>query len=494
MTPHRPPAAFDGAPSLPRRPVTVPARPSRLGRPVALLALALALGGCASLQPEAAFEPVRELTRQHTAQELQRAATPEQAETIARRVDALLARPLSADDAVQIALLNHRGLRAALEDLGIAEADRVQALRLPNPGLALGRTRSGDERETEWSLHLALEHLLARPQRRAAEDRRLRQVQAAVTLQVIGHAADTRKAWVQAVAAEETVRYARQVMDAAEAGAELARRMAAAGNFNKLQRAREQGFYADAALNLARAQQAQRAARERLTRLLGLWGGQTAFQLPPRLPDLPPEPADLPDLERRAIAQRLDVQSALQAAEEATQRLGLDRTTRLAGGLELGLAGARGHDGARSNGWEIGVEIPLFDPGDARVARAEAVHRQALHRAAQVAVDARSEVREAWSAQRTAWDVARHHREEIVPLRRQIAEENLLRYNGMLIGVFELLADARAQITAVHGAIEALRDFWLADADLRMAMIGKPHLAGGVTPTLAAPASDAAGH
>jgi len=109
-------------------------------------------------------------------------------------------------------------------------------------------------------------------------------------------------------------------------------------------------------------------------------------------------------------------------------------------------------------------------------------------------VDARSEVREAWSAQRTAWDIARHHREEIVPLRRQIAEENLLRYNGMLIGVFELLADARAQIAAVHGAIEAQRDFWLADADLRMALIGKPHLAGGPAPSLATPSADAAGH
>jgi outer membrane protein TolC len=459
-----------------------------------VLALALALGACASLQPEAAFEPVRELARQHAAQDLQHATTPQQAETLARRVDALLARPLSADDAVQVALLNHRGLQAAFEDLGIAEADRVQALRLPNPGLTLGRTRSGEERETEWSLHLALDRLLALPQRRAAAQLQLRQVQAGVAAQVLGHAADTRKAWVQAVAAEETVRYARQVMDAAEAGAELARRMTAAGNFNKLQRAREQGFYADAALNLARAQQAHIAARERLTRLLGLWGAQTAYQLPARLPDLPPEPAALPDLERRAIAQRLDVQGALQAADETAQRLGLTRATRLAGGLELGLAGARGHDGTRSSGWEFGFELPLFDPGDARVARAEATYRQALHRATQVAVDARSEVREAWSAQRTAWDIARHHREEIVPLRRQIAEENLLRYNGMLIGVFELLADARAQIAAVHGAIEALRDFWLADANLRMAMIGKPHLSAGEAPTLAAPAADTAGH
>jgi outer membrane protein TolC len=134
-------------------------------------------------------------------------------------------------------------------------------------------------------------------------------------MQVLSLAADTRKAWVQAVAAEESVRYSRQVMQAAEAGAELARRMAQVGNFNKLQQAREQGFYADAALNLARAEQQQRATRERLTRLLGLWGAQTSFKLPERLPDLPPQPRDLPDIERIALAQRLDVQGAQLAAE-----------------------------------------------------------------------------------------------------------------------------------------------------------------------------------
>jgi outer membrane protein TolC len=144
-------------------------------------------------------------------------------------------------------------------------------------------------------------------------------------------------------------------------------------------------------------------------------------------------------------------------------------------------------------GWEVRFELPLFDWSDARVARAETVYMQALDRAAAIAIDARSEVREAYGAYRSAYDVARHHRDEIVPIRKRIAEENLLRYNGMLIGVFELLADARAQVAAVNGYLDALREFWIAQADLELALIGRPGLvmpaiAGAAPPAAAGPA------
>jgi outer membrane protein TolC len=281
-------------------------------------------------------------------------------------------------------------------------------------------------------------------------------------------------------------------MQAAQASAELARRMAAVGNFNKLQQAREQAFYADAALSLARAQQQQRATRERLTRLLGLWGGQTSFQLPERLPELPPEPADQPDLESQALAQRLDVQGARLAAEQMAQNLGLTTATRFVNVLELGLMRNGSNEAPTQRGWEVSFELPIFDSGVARLARAEAVHLQAVHRAADIAVQARSEVREAYGTYRTAWDIARHHWVEIVPLHQRIAQENVLRYNGMLIGVFELLADTRVQILSVNAAIAALRDFWLAQADLQMALLGQP----ATEPALAgaAPAAPAGDH
>ena len=479
-------------------PHDVPAREmaSRAARLAGVLA-ALALGACASPDPDGTFDAMRQSAGPHLGAgvELAWAREPAAQQRIDERVATLLSQPLGREEAVQMALLNNRGLQAAFAELGLTDAQVAQAGRLPNPGFSFGRVTRGDEVELERGLHLDLARLLVLPLIRQQEARRLAQVQAQVAMQVLALAADTRKAWVEAVAARESARYADQVMQAAQAGAELARRMAQVGNFNTLQRAREQMFHAEAAQNLARAQQQAHATRERLTRLLGLWGEQTRFTLPERLPDLPAQPRELPDLERLALSQRLDVAAARASVEQTARHLGLTRSTRLVNVLELGAMRNSSNEAPTQKGWEVGLELPLFDWGTARVAQAQAVYMQAVHRAADTAIQARSEVREAYGAYRTAWDIARHQREEVVPLATRISEENLLRYNGMLIGVFDLLADARAQIASVHGAIQSLREFWIAQAELDMALVGKPSLTAASGPAIAAGGGDAgAGH
>ena len=447
---------------------------------VVVVVAAAALSGCATFAPDGGFGAIEQVARDRANKEVRWARTHADLDIIDQRVAELLARPLSAEDAVQIALLNNKGLQAAFFELGIAEADVVQAGRLPNPKFAMMRTSNGADLAIEQSITVNILALLLLPQTLAIEQRRFDRSQRAIALETLTLASAARKAYYTAVAADETVRYMVQVRKAADAGAELARRMAQVGNFTKLQQAREQSFYADAMLNLARAEQAQRAAREKLTRLLGLWGPQTQFRLPERLPDLPDTPTDLPDVERTAIAQRLDVQMAKLETEAMARNLGLSRTTRFINALEFGparvLEGQRGDPYKR--GYEVSFELPIFDWGTAKVAKAEAIYMQSFNRAAETAVNARSEVREAYQGYRSGFEIARHYRDEIVPLKKRIAEENQLRYNGMLIGVFELLADARSQIASVNGYIEALRDFWLAQADLEMAMIGKPAMSG----------------
>lgn len=472
------------------------ARPFALApvrRTVALAAFAL-LAGCTSFSPDGGFAPVEQAARSRLDKDLLWARTDAERERIEQRVAELLRAPLAADDAVQLALLNNKGLQASYHALGIGEAELVQAGRLPNPGFSFARLTRGSEVELERSFHFNLARLIVLPTLQQVEAQRFAQTQAQVATAVLALAADTRKAWVQAVAAEESVRYTRMVMQAAQASAELARRMAQVGNFNALQQAREQGFYAETVLNLGRAQQVQRSTRERLTRLLGLWGAQTAFALPERLPDLPRQANEMPDIEQRAIAQRLDVQQARAATQETARSLGLAKTTRFINVLELGYQNNGSNELPTQRGWEVTLELPLFDWGDARVARAEHVYMQSLQRAAAIAIDARSEVREAYGAYRSAWDIARHQRDEIVPLRQRILEENVLRYNGMLIGVFDLLADARAQIASVHAAIDALRDFWLAQADLEMALVGRPALSPLAGPALSTAESGSAPH
>jgi outer membrane protein TolC len=469
-------------------------RPHTGRRLLLAIPLAFALAGCASLDPEGTFAPVQSVARDKLGKELRWSRSDEDRQELDRRIAELLAQPLGADAAVQVALLNNRGLQAAFEQLGIGDAERVQASRLPNPGFSFGRLRRGDEVELERGLHFNLARLFALPLLSRVQERRLEQTQADVAAQVVALAGQTRKAWIEAVAAEQTLRYTQQVQQAADASAELARRMAQVGNFNRLQQLREQGFSADAAQNLARAQRARQAARERLTRVLGLWGDQAGYTLPERLPDLPKEPLDLPGAERTAMSQRLDVLAAKRMAEQTASNLGLSRATRFVNVLELGAVRNSSNEAPTERGVEVSFELPLFDFGSARVAQAEGIYRQAMHRAAETAINARSEVREAYGGYRSAWDIAQHQRTEVLPLRQRIAEENLLRYNGMLIGVFELLADARAQITAVNTSIDALRDFWLAQADLDMSLLGRPSLSPAAGPAMAAEAGGGAAH
>ena len=454
-----------------------------------LAALALfVLGGCATVSNDAGFGPVEQTAKDRLGKDVKWARSDADRDAIDKRVAKLLEQPLSADDAVQIALLNNKGLQASFSELGISEADRVQAGRLPNPGFSFGRLTQGSSVEIDRSIQFNLARLLMLPTINQIESRRFEQTRGAVALSVLSLASETRKAYYLAVAADETGRYMLQVQTAAEAGAELARRQTQAGNWNKLQQAREQSFYADAALNQARSQLVITVARERLTRLMGLWGQQTQFRLPERLPDLPKAPNDLPDIEQTAMAQRMDVQAAKLGTEQVAKNLGLTRATRFINVLEAGAVRNSYNDAPTQRGYTISVELPLFDWGGARVAKAEAVYMQAVNRTAETAVNARSEVRGAYANYRTSYDIARHFRDEIVPLQRRISEENQLRYNGMLIGVFELLADARSQITSVNGYIEALRDFWLAQADLDMALIGTPSMT--TTPAASMSATD----
>ncbi|MGB9150444.1 MAG: TolC family protein, partial [Burkholderiales bacterium] len=244
---------------------------------------------------------------------------------------------------------------------------------------------------------------------------------------------------------------------------------------------------------LARSEQAQTGAREQLTRLMGLWGEQIRFSLPERLPDLPRTVDDLPDIEQTALAQRLDIVAIKTQTEALARNLGLSRATRFINVLELGAVRNSSNEMPTQRGYEVTLELPLFDWGGTKVAKAEALYMQALDRVAEAAINARSEVREAYLGYRSSYDIAKYYRNEIVPVKKRISDENLLRYNGMLIGVFDLLADARSQIGSVNSYIESLRDFWLAQSDMQMALIGKPSMSAA-TKTMLPVEGGMAGH
>lgn len=439
-----------------------------------LAALLGGLAGCASLSPDHGFDAVAAHASAELGKTVRWARSDAERETLREEVQRLLAQPLSVDDAVQVALLNNRGLQATYAELGIAEAALVQAGRLRNPGFTFTRLardgQNGEIVDIERKFLFDVLGLLTLSTRTQIETRRFEQTKLRVSREVLRLAADTRRAWYEAVAAEQAVHYLESVKEAADAGAELARRMAAVGNLNRLDALRQQVFYAEAVAELARARERALRSRERLIRLLGLFGEQTAFRLPERLPELPAAVREERELEAAALRRRLDIAMARREVDGLAASLGLTRATRFVNVLEAGYLRNSTTGEPRQTGYEIELSIPLFDFGEAKVARAEAVYMQAVNRLVEIAVNARSEVREAYNAYRTAYDLARHYRDEIVPAAKRISEEQLLRYNGMLIGVFELLADTRSQIAAVSASITALRDFWLAETDLNTAL------------------------
>jgi outer membrane protein TolC len=436
----------------------------------ALLAAAAAvlLGGCASFSHDGGLDDVARMTQERIAQAapLRRGQQPQ------TELPALLAAPLSADAAVRIALLNNQGLQADLAELAIAEADAVQAGRLPNPGLRFGRVRGGGETEIERGLGIDLAALLTMPARAGIEHRRFEQAKLQAAMQAVRLAADTRKAYYLAVAAAQASVFADKVRDSAEAAAELAARMRAAGNWSALDAARERAFYQDAQTRQAQARLQATVAREELVRLLGLQDPLPALRLPDRLPGLPAQARPAADAEAQALEQRLDVLAARRAAQASAEALGLARATGFINVFDVAYANKSTTGMARQDGYEVSLELPLFDWGTARVARAQASYMQAVYRTGAIAVRARSEVRQAHASYLATYEIARRYRDEVVPLRKQIADEVLLRYNGMLASTFELLAESREQLASVDAAIAAQRDFWIADTSLQSAING----------------------
>ena len=445
-------------------------------------ALAIAIAGCASVDINQSLGRANTDTALFTHGNLALAQDDSQREASQRAADELLGKPLGQDDAVRLALMNSPSMQALLAQHWADSADAAQSGRINNPVLTLARLRSPIEIEISRMLAIGLLDLLTLPQRQRVAQSRIEQTQLQLTASIIESVTQVRQAWVNAVASAQSQQYAKQVNDSAEASAELARRMLAVGNFSKLQRARQQAFYADAVVLWANASQVTTSHREALVRLLGLTDAQAArLQLPTRLAELPDAPRAPNEVAAAASSGRLDVKMAQASLDAIAKAQGMNLAASFTD-IELSVVRNTTTDrveGKRNDlrGFEIALKLPIFDWGDLRRDASRAQALAAANRLEATVRAAGSMLRESYSAYRTAYDTAKHYRDEIVPLRKLIADENVLRYNGMLIGVFELLADSRDQIASVSAAINAQKQFWLTDAALQATLVGRPMMA-----------------
>ena len=448
--------------------------------------LGLLATGCAKFTVDGGMAPVAEGVRREIGKDAVKLSSAEETRRARDRVQAFLSEPLSEDTAVQVALLNNRGLQAAYNDLGISEAEYVQASTPPNPALVLSQTFgtgsfAGFGLQVVGNL-LAFATLPRRTEiaRREFEEARYRAVATTLSLSV-----EARRAYVRAVAAQQKVALLEQSRQTADASARLMKQLGETGAANKLDQGRVSVFYAELSAQVAQARLKAQGEREALTRMLGLWGADLDYKLPARLPALAATPDTLADVEVEAMRRRVDLIILRYEIVTLAKSVGFVEATRYTSFLELG--GAYGNEVETSSaseqtsknryGLQLGIVIPVFDTGEARVATAREIYMRAVNRLTERSINARSEARVAYATYRATYDIARYYQTRIVPLRRQISAEVLLRYNGMLVDVFELLLDERERIAANVASLDALRDYHLAVADLEAALI-----VGGTVP------------
>lgn len=435
----------------------------------------VSLVGCASVQPRAGFADVERELGGRLPQRVAWNAGTEADARVAQEVREMLAAELTAERAVQVALLNNRGLQATYESLGVAQADLAAAGLLKNPVFDADLRFSTRGHGTGVDLSLVGDFLdvLFIPLRKAVADQELAAAKWAVSGAVVDLAGEVRRGVYELQAAQQTVELRKTVADAAGASAELMKRLHDAGNATDLDLANERAFAAQGKLDLAAAEVEVTTLRERLNALMGLWGPEaTAWSVPGRLV----EPADeemAEGIEARAVERSIDLAQSRSRVEAAATRAGMARPMGWLSALEVGAAAEREVDGGWSVGPAFSLPVPIFSQGQPAVAAAEARVRAAAQRHHAMAVEVRSAARASQQRLTAARQRVEYYKHVMIPLRQQITAETQKQYNAMLIGAFQLLRAKQEEVEAGRGYVAALRDYWVERARLETILAGR---------------------
>jgi len=450
----------------------------RGSRPAAALVLLslLVLSGCASFSPDAGMGVVAGVAGETIKKDVISIRTQDDALRADSAVKDLLRRTLTVESAVQVALLSNRGLQAAYNELALAETDLVGDSLPPNPTFSISRIAGNGGLEIERRVVGDILALATLPFRSELARQRFEKAQLRAAEDTLRLAADVRRIYYRTVAANELVGLLTDAKSTAESTAQFAAKLGETGSLNKLDQAREQAFYAETTADLATMRQEAASSRERLIRLLGLWGSDIGIKLPQLLPVLPRRPLSLPRIEVDAVTHRIDLQIARIELAVLAKSLNLTQASRFVTLLDVAGIESKTRDPEgppfRERGFDLQFQIPIYDGGEVRVRQAAETYNQSFNLLTEKAINVRSEARNAFRVYRSTYDIAGHYQREVLPLRKIISEEMQLRFGSMQVDVFALLTEARQRIAALRAAIEAKRDFWLAQSELQTAVNG----------------------
>ena len=440
-----------------------------------ILVLAVALPGCASMQKERGHEDVSAIVQRRTGYSTGWEHGSPEDRPIAERVSKLLSGGLTRQRAVSIALINSPRLQQTYESLDVSQADLVEAGLLSNPTLggSFGFHMGGPGRsEFEASIVQSFLDIFVLPLRKRVAEQQFVAKTLRVSHEVLETASVVEQEFAQVQADAETVQLMQSITDAAQAAADLGQRLLDAGNVTERTSASERAVYEQAQLDLARDELSLLEHREQLNRTLGLWGQRTEWTLAERLPALPDQDPMPEHLERVAMKQRLDIGAAKRELALMDTALGLARSSRYTGLVDVGAHVHQDADGAVLFGPTLSLELPIFNQRQGMIGRLEAQRRQAQRRVDELAIDARSEVRVAAAKLDMNRRASERYRNTLLPIRATVLAQAQLEYNAMQIGLFELLSAKQAQIEAARSYIDTVRDYWMARAELERALGG----------------------
>jgi len=429
--------------------------------------------GCATVPADAGFGDVQKLVTDGASLDIQWNRDTPADRAVTEKVHSMLAREITVEEAVQITLLNNAGLQATYEDLGIAQADLVEAGLLQNPVFEFEIRFPGDPRPPlEAHIIQNFLDLFLLPLKKRVATARFEQAKMKVADEVIDVAAQVRSAFYELQAAQQLLEMRRSVAEATKASVDAALQLHAAGNLTDLELENEQAMCAEAKLDLAQAETDAREGRERLNILMGVWGNDTEWTISNRLPELPGSEISSEGLETLAVSRSFELQAARLDVEATAQSLGLTRASAFIPELNVGIHSEREPDGFNSVGPSIGFQLPLFNQGQPLKARAQALLRRVQQRYVDAAVSLRANVRRLRDRMLAARRSVEYQVAVALPLRSRIVEHTQLEYNAMQIGVFQLLQAKQGEIKAGRDYIEALRSYWVARSELE-------HVVGG---------------
>lgn len=431
--------------------------------PAALLVVLLP--GCASLPTDSGRSDVASLLKQRGYD------TPVNDDTQAgqRLLAELAGRPLSARDAIHLALVNNPGLKAEYARLGFAAADVYDAGRLSNPSLSasvLFPNVSGDANQVGFGLVQSFTDLLLLPARSRFAEGEFERAKLLVGMSALNLAADTELAYTQLAAAWQVLTMREAVAKATQASADLAQRFFEAGNINRLKLALEQAAASQAQLDVLGARAEVTLARNALNRLMGLAASEDTWKIADQLAEPVPDEDEMGALFALADHSRLDLAAARKNVTLLADALGVTRRFRYLGAIDIGIDTERETDRSRLTGPTLSLELPLFNQGKGKVARSKAQLALAEAELRELEITISNSLRRAVAEVAAARQRAEHYRTSLIPLREAIVARTQEQVNYMLVGQFELLLVKQQEYDAYQGYLEAVRDYWLARVEL----------------------------